>query len=473
MNESIGKLIQVAEREVGTRAKTPARSAALYRALLIALFALGGSACALDRQFTVNTTQDLHDLDPGDSICAANAAGNPCSLRAAFEETNQTIDSLRVGITVPADVYELTLGELALSRGRVNVLGAGQAQTVVDGLGDSRILTIETGGVFPGDARQVIFENLTLRNGSVPNAFLGGAVYINSPNYLVTFTSVTIEDSVAGFLGGGIYATGSGVLNVINSRIQGNSSTDMGQACSSGGGNSGGGGIYAQGSTLNVIQSAIRDNCGSNGAGIRLVGGANHLILRSTVSGNRGPNTGAGVYMFDTSGRIEDSTIARNSVTELNPPAEGNAAGLHIIDSDLTILNSTIVENENSFDFGDNDGAGGLLVVNSSVSMRNTVLADNDVAGSVECFGPIDSEGGNFFGETNDDCDIAEQASDILDGGDPELGDLMNNGGLTETMRPEGPLVDSAESGCEPIDQRGLSFPAPLGVACDIGAVER
>lgn len=404
----------------------PARSAALYRALLSALLALGGGGCAADRVFTVNTTQDLHDFNPGDSICAANAAGNQCSLRAAFEETNQTIDSLRVGITLPADDYGLTLGELELSRGLVNVRGAGRAQTIVDGLGDSRILTIETGEVFPGDARQVIFENLTLRNGRAPVAGWGGAVFINSPNYLVTFTSVTIEDSVADFHGGGIAATGSGVLNVINSRIAGNSSTDMGEACNSGGGASGGGGIYAQGSTLSVIQSEIQDNCGSNGAGIRL-----------------------------------------SAITE------GSAGGLHIIDSDLTILSSTIVENENPFDF--EDGAGGLLVVNSSVNMRNTVLADNDVAGSRECYGPIDSEGGNFFGETNDDCDISAQPSDILDGGDPELGNLQSNGGPTQTMLPfsTSPLVDSGVSGCQPIDQRGLSFLAPLGAACDIGAVER
>ena len=422
MNESIGKLIQVAKREVGTMERTPARSAALYRALLIALLALGGAGCATDRAFTVNTTQDLHDLDPGDSICAANSGGDQCSLRAAFEETNETIDSLRVGITLPAGDYGLTLGELELSRGLVTVRGAGQPQTIVDGLGDSRILTIETGEVFPEDARQVVFENLTLRNGRVPSSFWGGAVFINSPNYLVTFTSVTIEDSVGGFQGGGIAATGSGVLNVINSRIAGNSSTAMGEACNSGGGNSGGGGIFAQGSTLSVIQSEIQDNCGSNGAGIRLSGGANHLILRSTVSGNRGPNTGAGVYMVDAAGRIEDSTIAHNSVTANDAITEGSAGGLHISDSDLTILSSTIVENENPFDFGEDSDAGGLLVDNSSVSMRNTVLADNDVQGSVECFGSIDSEGGNFFGETNDDCDISAQPSDILDGGDPEWG---------------------------------------------------
>lgn len=458
-----------------------ARSAALYRTLAIALLALGCAACAIDKEFSVNTTQDLHDLNPGDGVCVADRAGPLCSLRAAFEETNQTIDSLRVGITIPTGLYELTLPEsngLTLNRGRVTVLGAGQGETVVDGLGNSRILTIETQDVIEaGDAREIIFEGLGLRNGFVPSTVSGGAVFIDSSNYFVTFTSVTIENSIAQFRGGGIYAEGSGILNVINSRIEGNTSSQEIENCTAGGGDSGGGGIFARDSIVSVIQSTIRDNCGSNGAGIRLEGGANHLILRSTVSGGQAPVTGAGIYMENTNGRIEDSTIAQNRVTNTGAdafPDRESAGGLFISNSNLTILSTTIVENGNNP--GTPDGAGGLLVGNdSSVSMRNTVLARNDLFGEKECVGPIDSEGGNFIGETNNDCDISAQASDILDGGAPELGDLQLNGGLTRTMLPSNsssPLVNTGVSGCEDIDQRGLSFPAPLGAACDIGAVE-
>jgi hypothetical protein len=75
----------------------------------------------------------------------------------------------------------------------------------------------------------------------------------------------------------------------------------------------------------------------------------------------------------------------------------------------------TIAANENSFDVI--RGAGGILVENTSVNTRNTVIADNNI------FGP------------------------------------------TRTMRPtsNSPLVDNGIGGCETIDQRGFGFPAPLG----------
>lgn len=67
------------------------------------------------------------------------------------------------------------------------------------------------------DARQVIFESLTMQNWSALQPERNGAVYIDSPNSLVTFSTVTIKDSVAGFRGGGTYIHGDGTLNVINS----------------------------------------------------------------------------------------------------------------------------------------------------------------------------------------------------------------------------------------------------------------
>jgi parallel beta helix pectate lyase-like protein len=422
------------------------------------------SCAAADREFDVNTTDDLHDLDPGDGICAANLAGDQCSLRAALEEARLVIDSLGVLIRVPSGTYALTLGQLELDRGGVTVRGVGPGNTVVDGSSSSRIVALS------GDARLILFEGLTLRNGRTSSPNSGGGVYIDSQNALVTFSSVTIEDNVANFRGGGIYAIGRGVVNVINSTVQRNNSTDMGPDCNIGGGQSGGGGIYASGPSLTVAQSEIRDNCGSNGGGISL-GSGRHLILRSTVAGNRSGTTGPGVYLHASRARIEDSTIAGNVVTAPEAPT-GTAAGIHVLDSELTILSSTIVGNQNQFEGA--EGAGGILNDEGDVTMRNTVLAENHFFGLRECRGSIDSQGGNFIGTTTD-CDIDAAASDQLDADDPGLGALTSNGGRTRTMMPtaRSPLVDTGIDGCGPIDQRGLAFQAPKGNVCDIGAVER
>lgn len=66
--------------------------------------------------------------------------------------------------------------------------------------------------------------------------------------------------------------------------------------------------------------------------------------------------------------------------------------------------------------------------------MTNTAIADNSIFGLRDCPGALESAGGNFIGATNDECEIADQASDILDGGGPGLGDLTNNGGPTRTL---------------------------------------
>ncbi len=56
---------------------------------------------------------------------------------------------------------------------------------------------------------------------------------------------------------------------------------------------------------------------------------------------------------------------------------------------------------------------------------------------------------------------------------DPLLGSLQNNGGSTQTQAPlvGSPTIDHGDNaGCPAIDQRG--WHRPIGLSCDIGAVE-
>jgi len=433
---------------------------------------LAASACSSETsiQFVVNTTADLHDATPGDGDCATVDGGDLCSLRAAVEEANAlpTMAGQWINITVPAGTYRLTIEDidgLTLTQDRLTLTGEGRSETILDGDGDSRLLTID-------DADQVLVEQMTLRNGS-RSLFgdTGGAVRIDGPGFLVTFSDTAIEDSSANFGGGGILADGPGTLNIINSLVANNRA-----ATCTGGGVSGGGGIWASNLALNVVQSEFRDNCASWGGGIRISGGQNHLILRSTIAENRGATTGAGIMFSDGTGRIEDSTVALNSDNDDDVSADGSAGAIHVIDSTLSIVSSTIVENENTQ--GDDTVTGGLRVSGaSSVDLRNTVLAGNhgNGSGDDDCAGDIDSSGGNFLGEDSDGCDFDALGSDTVNGGDPQLGSLANNGGRTRTMFPQlgSPLVNGGVSGCEPIDQRGLDFAAPRFGGCDIGAVER
>ena len=60
--------------------------------------------------FFVDSTEDLPDFAPGNSVCSANQiSGGPCTLRAALTEANLHIKYMHVDILVPPGIYTLTI----------------------------------------------------------------------------------------------------------------------------------------------------------------------------------------------------------------------------------------------------------------------------------------------------------------------------------------------------------------------------
>jgi CSLREA domain-containing protein len=436
------------------KAKRSARSIGFARHLWLAALLLV-AACAVPVEYMVNTTSDLPDANPGDRVCAGRS--NLCSLRAAVEETNTHSSGDRVRIVLPGGIYELN-GALALTHDNVSVSGDNPDTTAIHQIqSGERVLTISA----PGD---IWIGGVTLSGGSSGES--GGAVRIDgNGTYSVTLSECRISENVAGFWGGGVYAQGAdGALNILDCVVANNDSTGAG--CTSGGGQSGGGGIMANGPRLTLFRSEVRDNCGSNGGGVRVNGGLDHLILQSTIAGNGAATRAGGLYIVNGGGRIEDSTIAENS---------GPEAGGILISGGQTIeiTSATIVGNTSLGTSAGPTGAGGILSTDGAqVLLRNTVIASNNGA-PLDCSGEFFSSGGNFIGTLQDMCKFAASASDVLDGGSPGLGALFQGSARTRTMSPnaDSPLVNAGVPGCDPVDQRGQ--PAPVGAACDVGAVER
>jgi hypothetical protein len=144
------------------------------------------------------------------------------------------------------------------------------------------------------------------------------------------------------------------------------------------------------------------------------------------------------------------------------------AGGILISGAQFEIESVTIAGNTSIGTSQGPTGAGGILSADdANVSLKNTVIASNNGV-PFDCEGPFASAGGNFVGDHDADCDIDAEATDVLDGGSPGLGPLLGG-----SMRPnaDSPLVNAGVPGCDPFDQ--LSNAAPVGAACDIGAVER
>jgi CSLREA domain-containing protein len=266
-----------------------------------------------------------------------------------------------------------------------------------------------------------------------------------------------------------------------------------------GGGVDTGAGIFADGATLFVIRSVVRDNTGTGtarGGGIEVADGA-LTITDSTVSGNSAFN-GGGLAIDVSSFTMERSTVSGNT-------AAGNSGGGMVFSNDSgtgsftgTIRNSTISGNHADTQvaggigmFIEQGGGLSLTVEYSTVAFNSASLGANvyvdqgtatfnssivsDAVTSTNCFlapqgGAILSSGYNI----DDDGTCGFAAGGDLQAG-PGLGALADNGGptLTHAISSSSPAFDSADPAtCSTTatDQRGIT--RPQSSACDRGAFE-
>ena len=122
-------------------------------------------------------------------------------------------------------------------------------------------------------------------------------------------------------------------------------------------------------------------------------------------------------------------------------------------------------------------GGGALSNAGSSVLIQNSIVANSGNGGN--CAGTITSDGYNLSSDST--CNFSGQGD--LNGTNPRLSALHNNGGPTQTMalQKSSPALDAGNpAGCRDFagnllttDQRGL--PRPGGgenTGCEMGAYE-
>jgi CSLREA domain-containing protein len=189
---------------------------------------------------------------------------------------------------------------------------------------------------------------------------------------------------------------------------------------------------------------------------------------------------------------IVDSTIADNRAS--GSFTFGQAGGVDVVnDGSLTITNSTIAGNQvsagssgggirsggsvalDSVTFADNTATSSFGIPANDVWVQDVVTARNTIFGStggIDCKvvpGPLTSLGHNLEAGAGGSCGLTDSTD--LDGVDPQLGALGDNGGPTPTLALASlsPAVDAGATG-QTVDQRGVA--RPQGAAADIGAFE-
>jgi CSLREA domain-containing protein len=496
----------------------------------VALAAIAGALVTPATTLAASYTVTRGD-DPSPGACNIG----DCSLREAVLAANNAPGSV---INLPARTYTLTIAgaDNAVTSAAIGDLDILVATTIIGAGRDSAIIQAGssiTNGIHRifdvHSSNAVSISRVTMRYGFDTEDATGGCIR-NGGNLtldavkvtgcgsrmggggIASYNTLTVRDSIVdgnqvdnanaapsgGGISGGPKNGGGGTVTILRSQITNNVASRAGNPND---GSFGGG--LANTATMNVTDSLVSGNTALSTGGIINTG--TMTILRSTISDNKARYDTGGV---DNDGTMDviDSTISGNvagyqcSGNECNEALVGgiqNAVPGATLDIDNTtisgnscivsaggvlnadggtmrIRNATIVGNTCSL------GAG-LTASDPDTFVKNSIIAANfPGAGGGDCSGTVTSQGYNIIQNTTG-CSVGGNLTGNINGADPGVGPLLNNGGPTATraLNVNSPAINAGEpGGC--IDTSGVTmntdqrgFSRPMMGRCDIGAYER
>ena len=266
----------------------------------------------------------------------------------------------------------------------------------------------------------------------------GGGIYTAAA---MKATKVVVSNNASATNGGGIYNEGN--TSIVDSTIKGNESE-------------GGGGLFGTGSNVvNISGTTFSGNRAVGGGAISGRARVTMKIVNSTLSGNFGKDVGAGLYT-NGGAELRNVTIADNLAG-----ADAPTAGSGI----------------NTFPSGASAGVTvrNVLLANNRKGWLDTMTAEEIAAlpsancGSTSPSIGIQSQGHNLSSDAS--CATIFTLAGDRNEVDPRIGPLADNGGPTHThaLLEGSPAIGGGEAQADiTVDQRGISRDSPP----DIGAYE-
>jgi hypothetical protein len=414
-------------------------------------------------------------------------AGDVAALITAIDCANTNGAGTNDVINLTPSTYTLTavnntLGSDANGLPRIAAVGTAGTLTID---GNGAIIERSTAGGTP-DFRlfylplnaNLTLDDITLRNGrtdfggairslggvvTISNSTLTNNVSSDSGGAINGFGGLTVTDSTfstnTGDSGGAIYfrnATGTNVVTVERTTFSTNNAFN-------------GGAVYL--SSASTLQATFTDttftgNSATNFGGAAFVsGGSTARFERNTFTGNSGSRGGA--LSLNTSAHVVNSTFAANTAT-----TDGGAvlsAGVS------TITNSTFYGN------GAPSGGAILHIAGASLNVYNSILAGSTSGGDCQLQDATNVTIQNTLIQDGS-CGVGTSAP-YANGnvsGDPLLGTLQNNGGITQTfLLNSGSPAINAGSNALALDSNGAALTTDQrgqnrvqGGTVDMGAVE-
>jgi CSLREA domain-containing protein len=295
------------------------------------------------------------------------------------------------------------------------------------------------------------------------SADAGGAILVDAGQNTTIHFSSFINNSAASFNGGAISIDhGLNSVSIEGTGFLGNTAVNNGGA------------IYIQRGTINISDSAFRQNEGGQGGGaIFTTSDANLVLDQVEITRNSSLDVGGGMLLY--------GSLDATNVTLSNNLSHERGAGLYV-DSDektVSLAFSTIAFNLDEDLVNDGDG---IWASNGEVMLEANILAFNgpESADGHNCGGNMTSfrtDGYNI--ETGKTCNLDYTEDDLIYT-DPRLGSLGVYGALnytqTHNLLFNSPAIDFyAGYDCPSIDQRGFDRPRDGGsgsAECDSGAYE-
>lgn len=315
----------------------------------------------------------------------------------------------------------------------------------------------------------------TLANNSALNA---GAIYPRWGAAQVTIANSVLRDNQAtgssgNGLGGAMLLWDGPTVSIADSDLAGNLAAVQGGAISN---------PFAN-SSISLQRTQVRNNrntsssTSTSGAGI--YNGGTATLTNITLSGNTGASSGGGIYNSGTA-TLANVTLSGNA---------GTLGGGIYNSATATLTNVTLSANSASSDGGGIANSSSVTLTNVTLSgnsairgggirdnlgvttLRNVILADSPSGGNCSAAPGGVSFNATYSLVTDSSCTLTGTGNQVNT--PAGLGPLVNNGGFTQThlLQPGSAAIEGGtNAGCPPADQRGV--PRPLGVTCDVGAVE-
>jgi predicted outer membrane repeat protein len=420
---------------------------------------------------TLNVSNSVFSSNQGGSAGAILESAGVANISNTSFDHNQTTNSGPYGFGGAVLLTDSATGTITSSTFTQNQANEGGALDVHSGsilnISNSSIssnTSINKGGGIYSEGT-LTQTNVTLSGNSAGTG--GGIDNLGT----ATLTNGTLSSNSAAFGGGGIYNEPGATATLTNVTISSNSVTNNFSSSVYGGGIENWGNLTLTNSTLSG-NSALSAGAYGFGGGLYnnyVTNPGTVTITNSTINGNSASDSGGGILNVATV-TITNSTINANSAK--------TGGGIENYQGTASLTNVTISGNLASV------SGGGIYQQTGSasqtISLTNTLVA-NGASGAncvvdVSSAAPITSNGYNLSSDGT--CSPYFTQPGDLNGGNPNLGPLANNGGPTLTRMPQ-PLSDAIDSipmgtnGCGTTlttDQRGV--PRPFGPACDIGSVE-